>query len=234
MNFIAPRTADSAQADANMSPSTMSAQTVLAEDTIISDFLNIHRDDDKVALFSNPLNGDREELLYIDDLNRLCWVRHSNGIVSSPGIQPKASWAAEPVAEGYYTKVVIAVHPDDSVWAFAISKENSNVDAFLLTVDAKKDAGASWVLTNPGVSMATAVMMRVQYTSDPNLSPLLILVDFASGESIPLQHIFLSLPVNPTRASVRGVFMPHQISVGVRSVISGAVVASEHRIPHRR
>ena len=174
MNFITSQAANSAQAAANLSPSTMSAQTVLAEDTIFGTVMDIKSGKGTTALFANPLNGDKEEMLYIDEANKICWIRHSNGQYSSPGSQEQPSWAVETVAEGY-SSVVVAVQPDGTVWAFAIATATLNVSAFVLKSNATAAGGARWTPFTLSYPMGNAGTLEVRYQSDGSSSPLLVL-----------------------------------------------------------
>ncbi len=179
MNHIAVRAnnTDPALAAANASQTTLTAKTNLAEDTIIGSAMDIKPGKAKSAMFANPVNGGKEEMLYIDDNNALRWIKHSNGYVTSAGVQVNPAWVNDTVAADY-ASVVVAVHTMGDVWAFAISASKRNViDSFRLVPDTNSDAGAVWEKSLVEVfpnSMNPNVFdnLSVQYLTDRPATPL--------------------------------------------------------------
>ena len=78
---------DTTAIDGLRGPCVMTAQTVLAEDTIIGTAMDIKPGAGTAAPFANPFNGGKEEMLYVDEREGLRWIRHSNGLSNSPGSQ---------------------------------------------------------------------------------------------------------------------------------------------------
>jgi Putative Ig domain len=162
---------------ANVSPSTLTAQTNLAEDTIIGAAMDIKPGKATSAMFANPLNGGMEEMLYIDENQSLRWIRHSNGTASSPGAQVDAAWVNDTVATGY-SSVVVAVHPTGVVWAFANTEFSGNIDMYQLVANAEASAGGVWVkFTGEGLAAALPSAyaygnLSVQYLNDRPATPL--------------------------------------------------------------
>ena len=112
------------------------------------------------ALFANPFKDGREEALVINLDNQLTYLERTDA--SGTGwIQ-----ALVQVTGGTtFAEVVVAVHPDQSVWAFCVpSGGKAAVQAFLLTKTGEKADGTAlcgWVVPSGPISERVLPVMSV-------------------------------------------------------------------------
>jgi|GEM_PF-3209389 len=105
-----PANADeSASAKANSSPSGATVTSTLSEDTITATHMLTSSGRGAAAPFSNPFAGGAEEMLYIDVAGQLIWLHHAG----------QTGWQLEVIASSA-DQVVVAVHPNGTVCAFAL------------------------------------------------------------------------------------------------------------------
>ena len=106
---------------ANLAPATIEVASNLAEDTVIAGVMDIAAGVNKVAMFANPFAGGSEEMLYVDEQHTMRWARHVNSPVADQqlGEQP-SGWSIEPVMSDV-AEVVVAVHPNGSVFAWVLA-----------------------------------------------------------------------------------------------------------------
>ncbi len=189
---------DALLAASNGRPASISVSCNLAEDTIIAGVMDIKEGRNSVAMFANPFVGGMEEMLYIDEQDTLRWARHINQPVT-PDEHPLSGWTTQGVAGGI-AEVVVAVHPNGTLWAFAVPVDFSAVLAFELVESLSVSGDYLWALNEasgvaggPGPSGG----LWVQYLNVRPATPVVFYV--ATGEKpaprvYPITPIFASIP----------------------------------------
>ena len=195
MSMTAQQTGDPTPplVQANRTASRIDVANSLAQDLLNGNVMDIKSGPRSLAMFSNPFNGGKEELLYVDDRNQLLWLRHTNGGSGDPALDP-AGWVVEFV-DPDIDQVVVAVHPQGGVWAIGVSHFRGFVVAYELVQEA--DGRTRWLpalikgwVSDPELGVQ---LLPVQYLADRPATALVFVVANGSPENIP--HIFTFSPL---------------------------------------
>lgn len=171
---------------ANLTPASIEVASNLAEDTVIGGVMNIAPGRNKVAMFANPFADGAEEMLYIDEQRNLRWARHVNAPNADVKPEELNGWSIDIVHKGSdlagVAEVVVAVHPNGSVWFFMIDKiwnGTCTLAAFKLVLDPSVLGGVSWALQAVFESNVKKDLqgLSVQYCSNRPATPIVFVTD---------------------------------------------------------
>lgn len=159
----------------NLQPASIEVSSNLAQDTVIAGVMDIAVGPNKVAMFANPMSGGSEEMLYCDEQNTLRWARQLNP--GSPDGPESSGWSIEPI-QYKVAQVVVGVHPNGQVCAFALHVDGRHIDVFELVPADDARGGQAWLLTQsfqPGTLPVQGLQM--QYAKDRPASPFVFVVE---------------------------------------------------------
>lgn len=180
----------------NQTPASIEVVSNLAEDTVIGGVMDIATGANKVAMFANPFVDGAEEMLYIDENKKVYWARHMNP--SKDEAQPAVlnGWSIEEVKPESTLvstiEVVVAVHPQGSVWAFFLVQDSLGGYSLAprqLVQDASVLGGLRWAGT--GLLLVNKNRLQglsVQYCKDRPATPFV----FVTNPSEPRLYWFTS------------------------------------------
>lgn len=163
-------------ARSQLAPASIGVRGNLAEDTVIAGAMDIAPGRNTVALFANPYTGGLEEMLYIDEQATLRWARH---VDHATGPDDLGGWSTAAVADDV-AEVAIAVHPNGSVWAFAIGAGAAagSLATFVLTPPAADDPDLDYRWEPRPVSYLRGLEgLSVQYCGDRPATPFVFAHD---------------------------------------------------------
>ncbi|NUR58396.1 MAG: hypothetical protein HOV87_06845 [Catenulispora sp.] len=183
-------------------PASLSVSTQLMQDAVPADGVSVGNWEwNQEALFANPFKDGREEALVLDVEGRLTYLERTD--------ESSTGWRQAPVAAAtgsVFAEVVVAVHPNGGVYAFAApritsAKDTIAVMVFLLGKEGERGvvAQCSWDLQTNAVGFskdnAYAMLARnfrsVQVSYSPDAGPT-IAGAWLAGE--PYSLISASIP----------------------------------------
>jgi hypothetical protein len=137
-------------------PGSFRVGTQLMQDAVTAEGVSVGEGRyNQEALFANPFKDGREEALIINIGNELTYLARTD--------DPGTGWAQAPVqaaGKATFAEVVVAVHPNRTVWAFCLPSGSATApQVFLLTKTGEKPDGTAlcaWVAA-PGPVSANAL-----------------------------------------------------------------------------
>ena len=195
--------ADPPAISARLQPSYIDVANSLAEDTIFATGIRVDGGAQKVGLFANPFANGREEMLYIDPDKNVRWVRHLNAEADGQGPGGLDGWSNPVVIQGAH-QLVVAVHPDGSVWACVLRDKAPGVNRlflYRLQEDATVPGGLGWgsgYMVEDEIHWDKLKLLPLQYCSNRPATPAVFI-------DVPDEMIVLCyLPTNPPDSEYGG------------------------------
>jgi hypothetical protein len=181
----------------NALPASASVVSTLSEDAIMAGPMQISSRPGSVAMFANPYREEREELLFVDVAGRLVWLTHDDSADGWQTVQLQVSSGVPATAD----EVVVAVHRDLGMWAFALDG-GTTLRAWRLYEDA--DGAVGWGRRPDAdvLAQAGARGLQVQYlpTRDVMAAVLWLRTDRARPARMAVDALFPRVTPDPAAA----------------------------------